>query len=278
MTPIRTLMVLMIALAAVGCSLDVGGSSDANPHPDGATADLSARIDQSVDDLAVSDAVALVDSTVADQTIPPDLRAAMIVPYTGGQGQLLGVNAVGCPGQPGDLCTPTEALLVQHDIDVNGSTPQNYANNANSCYLCMQAAGDLDVAPGAPGQECEDLGPGNGINGPVTAKQADQLCLAAIADIFQTGCAAIVAPVCFCGTAALTSACKMPGGPNGLALCSQAAAAYQEGPNCTVPNPAAVVAELGQSGTAVGMADILFNNAGPAAGNCPTCLTKGPPH
>jgi hypothetical protein len=202
------------------------------------------------------------------------------VPFTGGPGQTLGVNAVGCSFNTGSICTPTQAIVVQHDIDVNGVTPTNVDTNTNAAITCLANGGALDNQ--APGSECEDLGVGTGANGTmITAAHAAQLCRTALTDALNTGCSSTASNICFCGSAPLNGTCKT-GGANGVAECTQAAAAYQltsAGPPPVVSSPAAVVGALGQPGVAVGVVDILLNNAGPSNANCPTLLTpdsKGP--
>src|SRR5262249_5135196 len=111
-------------------------------------------------------------------------------PCTGAAGQTVGLNCVPCSGQSGGICTPTEALVVQHDIDVNGIGPTNISGNPNSCYDALDnvAFGLDDPSLGTSSNECEDLPSRiNPIRGAPNTSSDVANCLAIISAIFATG-------------------------------------------------------------------------------------------
>jgi hypothetical protein len=103
------------------------------------------------------------------------------------------------------VCSPTEALVVQRDIDLGNVTapgPDPVPGTA-TCYDCLANSSCIDSPIlGTSGKECED--PLTPVNGMTTT--SDQ-CRAVLACIFQSGignagCALTVGNVnhCYCGT------------------------------------------------------------------------------
>jgi hypothetical protein len=116
-----------------------------------------------------------------------------------------------CTGNKVGLCTPTEVLLESH---------------AQSCYECMFQAGCIDDDVfGDVNNECEDL-PGTWNSGPQAGASKDSLCLSLASCILSTGCAGTPAGIanCYCGPAAVGSACASAGtNVNGACLAQELA-------------------------------------------------------
>jgi hypothetical protein len=105
------------------------------------------------------------------------------------------------------VCTPTEAAIVQHDIDVGLATAPG-PDPADGCYACLNSKIALDDDRGSTGNECEDS----------LTTGTDAECLAVLSCILQSGdgdagssCAAAVVNACYCGPAAPGSACNSAG-------------------------------------------------------------------
>jgi hypothetical protein len=110
-------------------------------------------------------------------------------------------------------CTPTEAIIVQYDID-RGNTKAAGPSDMNSCYLCLAENSCLDDTHlGDSNQECED---------PVITTGTVDECHAVMHCVFDSNkgsgtCAKASAAVCYCGTAVLTSTCQgNPSQANGV--------------------------------------------------------------
>ncbi len=59
-----------------------------------------------------------------------------------------GPNSVQCAASPNGVCTPTEAIIVAHDILKNGQGPG--VNTNGSCYTCLVANACLDGSGNGP--------------------------------------------------------------------------------------------------------------------------------
>jgi len=102
------------------------------------------------------------------------------------------------------VCTPTEAALVAHDI-ASGLATAPGPDPDGSCYACAALAGCLDDSQfGDTGHECEDVAgaPGAGE------------CEATIACILQSSCAADSVSTCYCGSAPVSGTCAAVGSSN----------------------------------------------------------------
>jgi hypothetical protein len=80
-----------------------------------------------------------------------------------------------CTGSPNGVCTATEALIVQRDID-KGLT------GANSCYQCLLGSSCIDDTSGDSGNECGDLAGTVGA-GAQAAESKSQACVNTLACI-----------------------------------------------------------------------------------------------
>jgi hypothetical protein len=115
-------------------------------------------------------------------------------------------------GANGGLCTPAEAILVQHDIDKGYATaagPESTTGPVFPCYECLLAGGCLDdSAFGDKGKECGDPLSGG----------TEAACLTTLTCLVGSGCASTGVSTCFCGTAGVATACQgdpAPGPING---------------------------------------------------------------
>jgi hypothetical protein len=118
-------------------------------------------------------------------------------------------NCVQCNGWTTGLCTPTEAILVQHDIDKGFATTAG-PDPAGSCYNCLLMSACIDDSTFGDSQlECEDS--------KITVGTAAE-CRATLACAIASGCAASAVAPCYCGTASVATACQgnpAPGPING---------------------------------------------------------------
>jgi hypothetical protein len=170
-------------------------------------------------------------------------------------------NCVQCAGNTkapiaDKTCTPTEAKLVQHDIDKHIATAPG-ADPAGSCYACMYAATCLDDTQfGDSAKECGDpLGTG-------TAAE----CLEVIDCILGSSCSNMQTSDCYCGSAPLLGSCSAtPSGANGT--CASQIAAGLPFP---VTDGVNVTGNYTDVTRAAGKADALFNCA--VNNSCSACL------
>jgi hypothetical protein len=121
-------------------------------------------------------------------------------------------SCVPCAGNATGVCTPAEAAFVQHDID-DGNATADGGDGANGCYACLLMAGCLDDTEyGDHGIECGDL-TGTFDAGAQAGTADSTLCLATLACILQTSCAAggVAVDNCYCGPTHAGSACAAAG-------------------------------------------------------------------
>jgi hypothetical protein len=88
-----------------------------------------------------------------------------------------------CNGNTNGACTPTEALIVQYDIDRGFATSAG-DDPAASCYACLLSNGCIDDDIGDMGHECGDLS-GNFMNA-TSSVPAVQTCLDTLSCIFNS--------------------------------------------------------------------------------------------
>jgi len=115
-------------------------------------------------------------------------------------------GAAGTLPNAGELCTPTEAALVQHDITTGQATTAGPDPDA-SCYACAALSGCLDDSEfDDSGHECEDL---------AGASSASE-CEATLACVLSSACgfASGVVSTCYCGTAPVSGSCAAAGSSN----------------------------------------------------------------
>jgi len=220
--------------AQEGAEADAGTTDattlkDAAPESaaDGATLDATA--DAPVDATTASDAGGSLDSTVADAGVADtstghdaggtgqdggdgdgDSGGGLVPCTTAGQ-----QGCVQCAGNSlGNLCTPTEALIVEYDIRkgfVTAPGPDgDVTATGNSCYACLVNSGYIDDdLNGDTGHECGDLPAGTYTAGNGYSGQAVDICLADLACILETDCSAPT------GTATIASTFACYCGPGG---------------------------------------------------------------
>jgi hypothetical protein len=200
------------------------------------------------------------DATVVEAGTPdagtPDTGAggghdAGIVPCTA-MGQ---TGCVKCPANTADngVCTPTEALIVEHDIakgylDSTGQLlpfQMGIPVVQGSCYSCLNANACLDDNVSDTGNECSDTGDLAG----QAAGSGVQLCLDTLSCILSTDCqgaggtagTSAAAPninLCYCGGNNAGSVCKTAGAAvNGLCVAKEVAGfGYAQSDNTDILN------------------------------------------
>jgi hypothetical protein len=114
-----------------------------------------------------------------------------------------------CPGSANGYCSPTEALLVAHDI-ANGKVTRDAGEGAGDCYACLLNAGCLDdVTFGDTNHECGDFAAATFPSGPAAGSSDSTLCLDTLSCILRTSCAASgTGSGCYCGSQPISS-CAM---------------------------------------------------------------------
>lgn len=128
------------------------------------------------------------DAAPAVDAGPPDTGAQAPVPCTAA-GQ---TGCVACSGNANGVCSATEALLVQHDINAGAAA-------TTPCYACLLNNGCIDdTLFGDKGNECDDLG------------SASTTCLATASCILQSSCASSSVSTCFCGSFSGTACISAP--------------------------------------------------------------------
>jgi hypothetical protein len=227
------------------------GSPDAGPDATVGAGDAGPRDSGSNDANVASDA-------------PPGASACTTPPCAS-----TGPNSVLCNGNAASdagVCTPTEAIFVQHDIDkglLNDAGQLSIGNFAmsphESCYECLLAQQCFDDALGDYGQECGDVAASaptlNNENGPAA-------CLDTLHCMLDNRCAGVAPLTCYCGTVA-DSTCVSTGGANGPCVSEET-----NGLDTTVPSM--INTAFGNAALPAGMANTLFACA--IANGCGNCL------
>jgi hypothetical protein len=132
--------------------------------------------------------------------------------------QFCAANSVRCNGNTAhnQVCTPTEALIVEQDIK-QGKLTDGQLSPTTSCYECLMNNGGLndDLVATDQGNECGDV---PSTAGTLTGESGVQACLDTLNCMIAQGCDTANPPQqCFCGTAA-GSACLTAGAANGPCL------------------------------------------------------------
>jgi hypothetical protein len=197
-----------------------------------------------------------------------------------------GPNCVFCQGNASEICTPTEALFVQYDIDnkvitAPGPDKIDDAGFADQpCYQCLVASDNacLDDSHGNTGMECEDT-TGSAAYAPLTNSAMDTTtaeCEAVITCILGSGvgitqCAANSVGTCYCGTDPNSSCASGSFGQPAIAgvngICDQQIA---DGLGVPLGDGADVADNFNATSTAGGRAVQMFTCA--QSGNCAHCL------
>jgi hypothetical protein len=162
-------------------------------------------------------------------------------------------GCIACSGNAGGLCSATEALFVQHDIDAGHAA-------TTDCYACMLNAGCIDDTTFSDtGHECEDLAGTFGPNG----KAASALCAATIQCVFTTSCQANDVGDCFCGIGVSSATCQTSATPTGPCYA-------QEVEGLGFSDTTHVLQDYTDTSRPAGMANQLFGCA--KSNNCAACL------
>ncbi len=186
------------------------GAADTGTADTGA-ADTGAKDSGAIDSGArdAEGADATIDSSAPEAGGDATEAGGALVPCTtAGQ-----TNCVKCDGWSNGVCTATEAVLVQHDIDkhfVTGPGVESYTPGSPSpCYECLLTGGCLDDSTfGDMGNECGDS---------LTVGTAGD-CITTLTCLVHSGCAVSAVSTCYCGTAGVATACQgnpAPGPING---------------------------------------------------------------
>lgn len=243
------------------------GSPDAASHDaeaDGASADTGA--DTGSADAESDSAVPDGSADASHDTGTPDAEAGSSTPTpctTAGQ-----TNCVQCWGNNDNLCTATEAILVQLDIDKG--LVDNSGSTATGCYSCMVNADcSNDDVSGDSDHECGDL-TGNFAGDGGGAGQSDtSLCLATLTCLVTTGCASATdnEDACYCGAGGGSpSACASAGAATNGACKTQITNGLYPSPNDSTD----VLKDFTDTTEPSGMADQLLHCA--IVSKCTQCL------
>jgi hypothetical protein len=204
------------------------------------------------------------DTGVADSGVDAAQGDGGLVPCTAA-GQ---TGCVECVGNTNTRCTPTEALVVQYDID-KGTAHAPGADPAGSCYDCLVQSGCLDDSTGDVQHECEDSAIMHG-----TASQ----CADVITCIFASGnastpegytsgnCSSRSTNVCYCGTAPVLGTC----GGSASAANGNCADVIAAGAGFPVSDGTDILDTFAVTTYASGMAEQIFKCA--VSSQCTVCL------
>ena len=240
-------------MVTVTAAISNGGASCAGIGSLSTTLTCDGPVDSgvSVPDTGVADTGA-VDSGPADTGT---VEAGPLVPCTT-SGQ---TNCVQCNGNASNLCSPTEAAIVQHDITTGAATAPGAAPGS-SCYACLFNGSCInDTVFGDTGHECED---------PLTTFGTATECEATLACIFSTSCAATSVAACYCGTAGPTTTCQ--GNPATGPINGACDTTIAAGLGFAVMDGTDNTAKLENVAYASGRADQIFQCA--IANDCTNCL------
>jgi hypothetical protein len=167
-------------------------------------------------------------------------------------------GCVQCQGNSSNLCSPTEAAFVAHDI-AKGKATAPGPDPSGSCYACLLGGGCIDDTQFADtGHECGDA---------ITTGTSAQ-CESVISCILGSSCSSSAVSTCFCGTAGVSTACQgnpAPGPINGA--CDTQIAA---GLGFPVTDGTDNTKNLTDTTRAAGRADQIFQCAQSNA--CAACL------
>ncbi len=167
-------------------------------------------------------------------------------------------GAEGTAPNASQLCTPTEAALVQHDITTGQATAAG-PDPDSSCYACAALSGCLDDSEfNDQGHECEDL---------AGASKASE-CEATLACVLSTGCGVATISTCYCGTAPVSGTCAAAGASN--AANGQCKAAEATGLGFASNDGLDILKNFTSTTLPSGVANNILQCA--ASNNCTTCL------
>jgi hypothetical protein len=167
-------------------------------------------------------------------------------------------GCVQCEANTSLLCTPTEALFVQHDID-KGLAAAPGPDPSGSCYFCLYQADCINNDTfGDTAKECED---------PIQTFGTSVECRDTIQCILGSNCAESAVAPCYCGTLGLATTCQGTSGVPVNGACDTVIAA---GLGFAVGDGTDNTAKLENSAYAAGRANQIFQ-CGVVANGCVQC-------
>jgi hypothetical protein len=268
------------ATDADAAGADSGGDATVDAGmADGNTLDTGSQDAQSVD--AGSDASP--DGGEGGKDAAPSegggMDAGPLVPCTM-PGQ---TNCVQCDGNSkhGNICTGTEALIVQRDI-AKGFLMGHVPDPTSSCYECLVVSRCIDSDLPKMGVECEDLTGTVGAGAQATETKS-QACLNTLACLLSTNCGnapiSAMAPSpndgvgnCYCGVAFPTnSSCAGGAGADLNGACRDVE--LDGFGDTTSTSPAMVLSSFTTKTSGAGVANAILKCAGTNTGipACPMC-------
>jgi hypothetical protein len=247
------------------------GTPDSSAGTVDAAAGADASADGTVSGPTVDAGTFDVDIQYADRPLP-DVYVAPVPEAGSGDdgGGLKPCTAAGqtscvpCDGNTTGLCTPTEAMFVQHDID-KGLVQQpdggdgGYVDPMGSCYNCLWNADCIDNTVFADtGKECED---NLQTFGTIAECQATVMC------ILATKCAASAVSPCYCGQLGLATTCQ---GASAVPVNGACDSVIATGLGFPLGDGTDNTAKLENTAYAAGRADQIFQ-CGVIANGCTAC-------
>jgi hypothetical protein len=258
---------------------DTGAADTAAPDGSGQDASVpdSATVDAGVPDAGTADTggpdagardAGTQDTGTQDtgtqDTGAPDTGAGLVPCTTVGQTGCVECQGNDMPPNATMTCTPTEAAVVQRDIDrgfAKAAGPDGSGSKAaaTSCYSCLFQGGCLDdTFYGDTAKECED---------PLAGGTSAQ-CLATLSCIFGSSCSSTAVNTCYCGTSILATTCK--GNPAAGPINGACASEIAAGLGFSTTDGTDVTAHLTDTTLASGKSDQIFQCA--LSNQCAKCL------
>jgi hypothetical protein len=248
-------------------------SSDAGSADTGTDTTLDAGVEASAE-------AAVESGTEAGHDAGAETGSGVVPCTTASQ-----TNCVPCDQNTSNLCTPTEALIVNRDIS-KGSV-EDGGLTADSCYECLVQAGCLDDDTlGDSHHECGDL-TGTVGGGPQASETMTQACLTTLGCVFGSGCQNARAQNgdggtdgidnCYCGSNFITaSTCNNYAGSGAVPAPNGGCAQDElDGLGLASTSPGSVVLlPFTTRNSGSGMANAIFLCAGSNSGafKCPSCF------
>ena len=251
-----------------------------------------------------------IDSGVADTGIDSGTADTGIDTGTGSGGPVTacttapcatsGANSVQCAASPNGVCTPTEAIIVAHDILKNGQGPG--INTNGSCYTCLVVNACLDSSgasgPGPTGNgsgiavtnsECGDPSgagdqpPFDNVNVSGASAAATQACLDALTCTLTSSganpaseCTLSQAPPsvsnCYCGAHTGATCLSSPAAAIGVCASIIDTDIGSTDPTTVLSHFTDTTYSGGGVGLAVLNCGLTAPATPPAAAKCPTCF------
>jgi hypothetical protein len=186
-------------------------------------------------------------------------------------------SCVQCQGSNNGVCSPTQAIVVAHDVAKNNVVSAGPDTSANSCYACLVGAGCLDDNGGDSNHECEDSvithGTAAQCHDVITcifgsdSPATDSLASQSVDEGYSTGnCSSAATNICYCGTAPVLGSC----GGSASAQNGVCAGVIAAGSGFPVADGTDILNTFAVTTYASGMAEQVFKCA--VSSGCSTCL------